>query len=272
MRMSYDDSKDAFYGNFETLTENRDASADLLRLALTKPRFDKDAVDRIRQQLLASLVYAARDPEKVAAKEWYAVAFDGHTYARPVATAQKETLEGITQRGPRSDYRKRIFAKSNLKVVAVGDITADELGKLLDKVFGELPAQGRSRTCCQDIARLRRPRKADRNERAAGGRHVRAPRHGAQGPGLPDGLRVEPARRRRRLRLASDGRGAREARPRLFGLQLHAAVPARLDPVGRRRDAQRGDRRIPRRHQGRAEEDRRRGPDAERTRQRQELS
>ena len=139
MRMSWDDAKDAFYGSFETLTKNRDASAELLRLAITKPRFDKDAVDRIRQQLLAGLVYAARDPEKVAAKEWYAAAFAGHSYARP-SNGTEESLKSIAGTDL-EDYRKRAFAKSTLKVVAVGDVTASELAALLDKVFGDLPAK-----------------------------------------------------------------------------------------------------------------------------------
>src|SRR6185312_113626 len=38
-------------------------------------------------------------------------------------------------------YHKRIFARDNLKVVAVGDITAADLGKLIDEVFGDLPAK-----------------------------------------------------------------------------------------------------------------------------------
>ncbi|NJO23466.1 MAG: insulinase family protein [Sphingomonadales bacterium] len=42
VRMSFDDSRDALYGNFETLTANRDAAVELLRLAVTKPRFDAD--------------------------------------------------------------------------------------------------------------------------------------------------------------------------------------------------------------------------------------
>lgn len=137
MRMSYDDTKDAFYGSFETLTKNRDASVELLRLALTKTRFDKDAVDRIREQLKASLVYAARDPEKVSNKEWYALAFEGHNYARP-SNGTAETLDAITSQDL-ADYRRRVFAKSNLKVVAVGDIDAATLGKLLDQIFGDLP-------------------------------------------------------------------------------------------------------------------------------------
>jgi zinc protease len=140
MRMTHEDSKDAFYGNFETLTQNREQAVELLRLAVNKPRFDADAVERIRQQLLANLVYADRDPEKVAAKEWFAVAFEGHSYGRP-SQGTAETVKGISGADLEA-YRKRTFAKDGLKVVAVGDITAEELGKLLDKVFGDLPAKG----------------------------------------------------------------------------------------------------------------------------------
>ncbi len=139
MRMSYEEAKDAFYGNFETLTANRDESVKLLKLALNKPRFDADAVDRIRQQLLAALVYAARDPDKVAQNEWYALAFKGHPYARP-ANGTEQTVATITH-DDLEGYRKRIFAKDTLKVVAVGDIDAGQLGRLLDEVFGDLPAK-----------------------------------------------------------------------------------------------------------------------------------
>ena len=137
MRMRYEDSRDAFYGNFETLTENRAESVKLLKLALTKPRFDADAVERIRGQLLANLVYSDRDPEKVAAKEWFAVAFAGHPYGLP-SQGTAETVKSIT-RDDLEAFRKRNFARSNLKAVAVGDITAEQLGKLLDEVFGDLP-------------------------------------------------------------------------------------------------------------------------------------
>ncbi len=138
MRMSYEDSRDAFYGNFETLTANRDEAVELLTLAINKPRFDVDAVERIRKQLIANLIYAARNPEKVAAKAWYAAAFEGHNYARP-SQGTEASVAAITQ-DDLENYRRRVFARSNLKVVAVGDITQDELGKLIDTVFGGLPA------------------------------------------------------------------------------------------------------------------------------------
>lgn len=137
MRMSYDDSRDAFYGNFETLTVHREKAVGLLRLAINAPRFDTDAVDRIRKQLLANLVYSARDPEKVSAKEWNTLAYGNHPYGRP-AQGTEASLASITSADLKG-FTKRNFAKSNLKIVAVGDINADELGRLIDSVFGALP-------------------------------------------------------------------------------------------------------------------------------------
>ena len=141
MRMSFEDTKDQLYGSFETLTANRDKAVELLRLALNRPRFDADAVERIRGQLQAGLVYADRDPEKVAGKAFYATAFPGHPYGRP-ANGTQDSIKAIT-RDDLEGYRSRVFARSNIKVVAVGDIDAATLGQLLDTVFGGLASEAR---------------------------------------------------------------------------------------------------------------------------------
>lgn len=139
VKLSFDDARDSFYGNFETLTANRGEAVELLRLALTNPRFDADAVERVRKQLLANLAYAAKSPDKVAAKAWSARAFEGHPYGRS-SDGSTETLQSISSQDLES-YRKRVFARDTLKVVAVGDIDAATLGPLLDKVFGGLAAK-----------------------------------------------------------------------------------------------------------------------------------
>jgi zinc protease len=139
VKMAFEDGRDSFYGNFETLTANRDQAIDMLRLALTRPRFDADAVDRVRNQLQASLAYSAKNPNQVAAKAWAARAFAGHPYARPT-DGTIETVAKISGADLEA-YRRRIFARDTLKVVVVGDIDAKTLAGLLDKVFGELPAK-----------------------------------------------------------------------------------------------------------------------------------
>src|SRR2546423_1064710 len=141
MRMSFDDARDAFYGSLETLSENRDQAVALLALALSKPRFDVDAVERVRGQLLAALAYAARDPDRVASEQWAAMAFAGHPYGRPAngtpASIQKMTRDDLM------DYWSRTFAKNILRVVVVGDIDAATLAGVLDTVFGQLPAKAK---------------------------------------------------------------------------------------------------------------------------------
>ena len=105
MRMSFDDARDAFYGSLETLSENRDKAVALLALALGKPRFDADAVDRVRGQLLAGLAYAARDPDRVASEQWSAMAFAGHPYGRP-ANGTQASIQKMT----RDDLRRLLVA------------------------------------------------------------------------------------------------------------------------------------------------------------------
>lgn len=137
MRMSFEDSKDFIYGSFETLSENRKAAVDLLKLVVNKPRFDADAIERIRTQLIAGLAYAKRDPNKVAGEHWFATAFAGHPYGRP-SNGTEESLKAIA-RSDLETFRRNTFAKSNLRVVVVGDINAREMGDMLDDVFGALP-------------------------------------------------------------------------------------------------------------------------------------
>ena len=138
-RMSFEDARDGFYGSFETLTANRDPSIEMLRLAVNQPRFDSDAVERVRKQLLSGLAFAAKNPNRVAGRAWSAQAFPGHPYGLP-ADGTPESIARVS-RDDLEAFRKRNFARDNLKVVAVGDIDAEQLGVLLDRVFGDLPAK-----------------------------------------------------------------------------------------------------------------------------------
>lgn len=139
VKMSFSESKDAFYGRFQTLSKNKDEAFKLLKLAITEPRFDPEPIERMRGQLLANLAFSARNPERVASKAWYAAAFEGHPYGRP-ASGTETSLKAIT-RDDLLAYRNNVFAKSNLKVAVVGDITKKELKTILDTVFGPLPSE-----------------------------------------------------------------------------------------------------------------------------------
>jgi zinc protease len=140
MRMSFEDGKDSLYGSFETLSENRAETQKLLKLVLNKPRFDADAHERVRAQLLSGLASAARNPDSVANERWLANAFPGHPYGRP----SSGTIASIKTIVPTDleTYRRNVFAKDSLRIVVVGDITAAETMAFIDDVFGALPSKG----------------------------------------------------------------------------------------------------------------------------------
>ena len=139
VRMRFDAGRDTFTGSLQTLTDHRDRAAELLSLALSKPRFETDSVERMRRQLLAGIAFDAKDPEKVADQAWYATAFAGHPYGWPVDGTQASV--GSVSAADLEAYRSRVFARDNLKVAVVGDIDAATLSAFLDKAFGGLAAK-----------------------------------------------------------------------------------------------------------------------------------
>ena len=136
----FDVHDDALSISAKFLSENRDAAVDLLRLALTETRFDQDAVDRVRGQVLSGLRSSAKDPNDIAGAKFDEISFGPHPYGSPLEGTM-ETVNALT-REDMFDARDRVIAKDRIFVGAVGDITPDELGVLLDDLLGGLPQTG----------------------------------------------------------------------------------------------------------------------------------
>ena len=134
----FDASIDDFSGSMRTLTERRDQAFDLLRLALTQPRFDTEPVERIRGQLLAILADDSSEPGSIADRVWWHTTFPEHPYGRP-SSGTAVGLKTITADDLRGFVTAR-FARDNLIVGVVGDIAPADLMPLLDRTFGALPA------------------------------------------------------------------------------------------------------------------------------------
>ena len=84
IRLSFDVNREGFVGDLRTLTLHREHAFELLRLALTEPRFDAEPVERIRSQIQADLRRRSSDPDHLAGRAWHRLAFDGHAYAHSV--------------------------------------------------------------------------------------------------------------------------------------------------------------------------------------------
>ena len=142
IRLSFGAGREQVAGSLRTLTQHRDLAAEMLRRALTQPRFDPDPVDRVRSQLVTSLKRERKDPSSIAFHQLFARLYGDadSPYARR-RSGRVETLAGLTP----ADMRRFVaenLTRDRLIVSAAGDITPEALGRLLDEVFGALPAEG----------------------------------------------------------------------------------------------------------------------------------
>lgn len=139
IQLAFSANRDSLRGSLKTLIDNKDKAFELLRLSLNEPRFDLSEVERVRAALLVNLRRRTTNPGDIANDRWYARAFPGHPYGRS-ALGTLDSVPNVTVDDLRAYARKNI-ARSNLKIVAVGAITADEITKLVDRAFEALPAK-----------------------------------------------------------------------------------------------------------------------------------
>ena len=142
VHIKFDAGMETFRGSLKTLNRHRDDAVELLRLALTEPRFDPEPVDRIRQQIIVGLQQQSTNPDVIASRVWRRAVFADHPYGRPVS-GNVDSIAGITV-ADMKDFVSSRFARDELVIGVVGDIAADELGPMLDGIFGALPKTSRA--------------------------------------------------------------------------------------------------------------------------------
>lgn len=139
IELRFQAGRDDFHGSLRSLSEHREEAFDLLRLALTAPRFDAEAVERVRRQEIAGLHRETTNPNNIASRNWWQTAFPGHPYGRET----KGTLQSVPTitADDLRDYVGRVFARNELTVSIVGDIDVKTAGDLIDRAFAKLPAK-----------------------------------------------------------------------------------------------------------------------------------
>lgn len=122
------------------LTENKEEVIALLRKALIAPRFDQDALDRVRAQVLSGIASDAKSPNAIASSVFNAAAFGDHPYGSSI----DGTIESVTAltRQDMIDAHRNALVRDRLFVSVVGDTTAETVGALLDDLLGDLPQEG----------------------------------------------------------------------------------------------------------------------------------
>lgn len=139
-RFSFDASRDSVTVTATMLADQRDGSLELLRLALAEPRFDQPAVDRVKAQMISTIRQEQADPDTIATNTLFAAMFPNDPYGRS-SNGTEETVAALT----REDLRAAtgdLMTRSNVTIGVVGAISAEELGPILDRLLGDLPAVG----------------------------------------------------------------------------------------------------------------------------------
>ena len=136
----FDVSSDSLSISARFLTENKEASVALLRAALQEPRFDQEAIDRVRGQVLSIIQSDQKDPDDIASETFNRIVFGDHPYA----SSLNGTLDSVAAltRDDLIAAHDAVLARDRIYIGAVGDITPEELGVLMDDLLGDLPQTG----------------------------------------------------------------------------------------------------------------------------------
>ena len=137
LKIRFSAGNDQFEGALQTLSKNREAAFGMLKTAITSPHFETEALERVRQQFLASVRDEEQDPDRIASSAWMNLALPNQPYARE-SNGTSTSIPNITADDLKAMH-KLIFTRKGLMISVVGDIDAATLGKALDEVFGGLP-------------------------------------------------------------------------------------------------------------------------------------
>lgn len=135
--LSYAAGRDYFSGSLTTLTANRALAVRLLHASLTAPRLGEAALRQNKAALVSSLRRSETQPDAIAYRTWFRLAFPDHPYGRSVR-GTAETAAGLEAADVRG-FLDRVLTRKDLVIGVAGDITPEALAPLLDRAFGGLP-------------------------------------------------------------------------------------------------------------------------------------
>ena len=137
--LSFDAGHDYVTARLRCLTRYRAACFALLRLALHHPRFDEDAIALMKAEQNAALRSAQQSPRGLASQAFQKMAYPNHNYGR----SKNGTADGLgaITRADIAARHKAIYARDNLKLAMVGDISRAEARRFMRDIFAALPAK-----------------------------------------------------------------------------------------------------------------------------------
>ncbi|MCK5877086.1 MAG: insulinase family protein [Candidatus Marithrix sp.] len=108
---------------------------EMLALLLTKPNFEPQSLERVRQQILTELKYQQQSPDDIVEQKFYATVFGEHNYA----TSPTGTISSVTAltREDLQQFYNQYYVANNMLVSIVGALdrkTAEKLANTIAKL------------------------------------------------------------------------------------------------------------------------------------------
>lgn len=139
IRLTAQADRDYVVVSLTTLSENADEAFRLLGLAIGRPRFDAEAIERMRDSRLAEIKEDEQRPARVAANAWLGAYFGTHPYAHPEG-GTATSVQAITMADIKA-FAADHLVRDRAKVSVAGDITEAQLGRYLQQAIAPLPAK-----------------------------------------------------------------------------------------------------------------------------------
>jgi zinc protease len=126
---------DCVYVSLQSLTDKFERSLGLFSKVILKPNFANDDFEREKSKLITRIIQSKDEPEYLADQVFDHTIFgDSHFYSSPVS-GYEETVQSISLIDIKEHYKK-YFTPKNSSLVVVGNLSKQELEKLLIEYLG----------------------------------------------------------------------------------------------------------------------------------------
>lgn len=139
--LSFSAAQQNFEGSMQTLSDNKELAFELLRLSITKPRFDDEAVERIKSQIISSIKKDEESPDFQALSALKKHIFKGHPLSLDIKGTPNDVI-AITK-SDLQEFVQNSFAKDNIIIAIAGDISESDAIDLIEKTFKDLPLKSK---------------------------------------------------------------------------------------------------------------------------------
>ena len=131
--------RDMAWVSVRTLAEapTREVAIDTLAKVLAAPRFDPDAVERVREQMLVARRQALQKPGTVAFERFYRTLYGDHPYAHPPGGTE-QSLPKIA-RSQLVAFHRHYYVGANAVIAMVGDLDRKTAEAVAERITAGLP-------------------------------------------------------------------------------------------------------------------------------------